>query len=166
MAISGLANSDQKYDGSSLKIAILHARWNKNIIDALVSGAVKTMQSLGVKEQNIHIESVPGSYELPFAASRLVAKAEARGVHYDAIIPIGVLIKGDSMHFEYICEAVSRALMELQFKINIPVIFGILTCLSEKQALIRSGLFPVASGHNHGEDFGAVAVEMAVKFGH
>lgn len=65
------------------------------------------------------------------------------------------------MHFEYISESVSHALMKLQFDLNIPVIFGLLTCLTEPQALARAGLTP--GGHNHGEDWGAAAVEMAAK---
>lgn len=78
---------------------------------------------------------------------------------FDAVIAIGVLIKGSTMHFEYICESVSHALMKIQLDTGTPVIFGVLTVLNDDQALERSGL--KEGGHNHGEDWGAAAVEMA-----
>lgn len=81
---------------------------------------------------------------------------------FDAVIAVGVLIKGATMHFEYICESVSHALMRVQLDAGVPVIFGILTALSDDQALERAGLGRGENkGHNHGEDWGLAAVEMA-----
>jgi 6,7-dimethyl-8-ribityllumazine synthase len=80
---------------------------------------------------------------------------------FDAVIAIGVLIKGATMHFEYICESVSHALMRIQLDTGVPVIFGVLTALTEEQALERAGLTSSNKGHNHGEDWGTAAVEMA-----
>lgn len=68
--IKGLAPSDVTYDGSALRVAIIHARWNKTVIDALVSGAVTKLKERGVRDSNIVIQSVPGSYELPIACSK------------------------------------------------------------------------------------------------
>lgn len=81
---------------------------------------------------------------------------------FDAVIAIGVLIKGSTMHFEYICDSVSHALMKLQMDSGVPVIFGVLTALTDDQALDRAGLGRGANGkgHNHGEDWGLAAVEM------
>ena len=79
---------------------------------------------------------------------------------FDAVIAIGVLIKGETMHFEYICDSVSHALMKVQLDTGVPVIFGVLTALSEDQALERAGLGRINKGHNHGEDWGLAAVEM------
>lgn len=80
---------------------------------------------------------------------------------FDAVIAIGVLIKGSTMHFEYICDAVSHALMRLQMDSGVPVIFGVLTALSEDQALERAGIGRGDfKGHNHGEDWASAAVEM------
>ena len=80
---------------------------------------------------------------------------------FDAVIAIGVLIKGKTMHFEYISDAVSHALMRLQMDTGVPVIFGVLTALTDEQALERAGLATgVSKGHNHGEDWGLAAVEM------
>lgn len=84
---------------------------------------------------------------------------------FDAIIAIGVLIKGETMHFEYIADAVSHGLMRLQLEGNVPVIFGLLTLLDEKQGLYRAGIAGAAGneGHNHGLDWGSAAVELGVK---
>ncbi|KIW80451.1 6,7-dimethyl-8-ribityllumazine synthase [Fonsecaea pedrosoi CBS 271.37] len=206
----------QKHDGSGLRIAIVHARWNTTIIEALVNGAKKAMLAQGVKEENIVIETVPGSYELPLAVQRVYAASqiqstasavagglgsltsgigdllggsnsttdlqgslqpgppepEKKGVKgsrhtFDAIIAIGVLIKGETMHFEYIADAVSHGLMRVQLDTGIPVIFGLLTVLNEGQGLARAGLEggtgKEAKGHNHGEDWGNAAVELGVK---
>ena len=79
---------------------------------------------------------------------------------FDAVIAIGVLIKGKTMHFEYISDSVSHALMKVQLDTGVPVIFGVLTALSEDQALERAGLGQINKGHNHGEDWGLAAVEM------
>ena len=72
--------------------------------------------------------------------------------------------RGSTMHFEYISDSTTHALMKLSGKLNIPVIFGLLTCLTEEQALARAGIDEAKSMHNHGEDWGAAAVEMAAKF--
>ena len=80
---------------------------------------------------------------------------------FDAVIAIGVLIKGETMHFEYISDSVSHALMKVQLDTGVPVIFGVLTALSEDQALERAGIGRINKGHNHGEDWGLAAVEMA-----
>ncbi|KAJ7940176.1 6,7-dimethyl-8-ribityllumazine synthase [Mycena leptocephala] len=192
--IKGLSESPVQYDGSSLRVAIVHARWNATVIDALVAGAVAKLKERGVKENNIIIQSVPGSFELPLACSRVIAGAHIQAASnvtdllgglnfgsggsrtstpapggapvvvtmpnepFDAVIAIGVLIKGSTMHFEYICDSVSHALMKVQLDSGVPVIFGVLTALTDEQALDRAGLTP--SGHNHGEDWGLAAVEM------
>jgi 6,7-dimethyl-8-ribityllumazine synthase len=80
---------------------------------------------------------------------------------FDAIIAIGVLIKGETMHFEYISDSVSQGLMRVQLDAGVPVVFGLLTVLDEKQGHARSGLSE--GGHNHGEDWGSAAVELGVK---
>lgn len=204
----------QSHDGSNLRIAIVHARWNTTIIDSLIAGAKKSLTSSGVKPENIVVESVPGSYELPLAVQRVYAASQiqsttstvaggvgslASGIGdllggsssttdlqgslqpaapekekdtglkhaFDAVIAVGVLIKGESMHFEYIADAVSHGLMRVQLETGVPVIFGLLTVLSEEQALARAGLpggtGKEAKGHNHGEDWGNAAVELGVK---
>jgi 6,7-dimethyl-8-ribityllumazine synthase len=80
---------------------------------------------------------------------------------FDAVIPIGVLIKGETMHFEYISESVSHGLMRIGLDTGVPVVFGVLTVLTEDQAEARSGIGP--KGHNHAEDWAAAAVELGLK---
>lgn len=187
------------YDGSGLRVAIVHARWNTAIIDPLVAGAKKSLLSAGVPEENIVIESVPGSYELPFAVQRVYAASqiqasrssasadaisatdllsssttdliksaaqtttsETRTGPFDAVIAVGVLIKGETMHFEYIADAVTHGLMRVQLEAGVPVIFGLLTVLNEEQGLERAGLGKKGM-HNHGEDWGNAAVELGMK---
>ncbi|EEB94893.1 hypothetical protein MPER_06222, partial [Moniliophthora perniciosa FA553] len=195
--IKGISQSQVKLDGSPLRVAIVHARWNKTVIDALLSCAIAKLKEHGVKESNIVVESVPGSYELPLACSRVIAGSHIQvaanetdllgGLNFggttspnpvsrastpapvaipganqpfDAVIAIGVLIKGSTMHFEYICDAVSHALMKLQVDTGVPVIFGVLTALNDDQALERAGIGRgEKKGHNHGEDWGLAAVE-------
>ncbi|KAJ5524887.1 hypothetical protein N7513_010004 [Penicillium frequentans] len=181
----------QSHDGSGLRVAIIHARWNATIIDQLVAGAKKSLLAGGVSEDNITVQTVPGSYELPlgvqrlYAASQVQASSSGEGISatdllsastsdlsksatvspkkpFDAIIAIGVLIKGATMHFEYIADAVSHGLMRVQLDSGIPVIFGLLTVLTEEQGLERAGLGN-SGMHNHGEDWGSAAVELGVK---
>ncbi|KAN0077148.1 6,7-dimethyl-8-ribityllumazine synthase [Tylopilus felleus] len=184
--------STNQYDGSSLRIAIVHARWNKVVIDALVAGAISKLKESGVKDTNIVVQSVPGSYELPLACSKVIAGSQTQArssatdllglsqvagpndpssttaeppiASFDAIIAIGVLIKGATMHFEYICDSVTHALMRVQLDTGVPVIFGVLTALIDDQALERAGIGRGENkGHNHGEDWGLAAVEMATR---
>ncbi|KAI9772232.1 MAG: hypothetical protein M1840_000981 [Geoglossum simile] len=188
----------QDYDGSSLRIAILHARWNITIVDKLVAGAKKSLLGLGVEEKNIVIQSVSGCWELPLAVHRIISAPSRTDVSnpspsstipppitpvqrpgaFDAVIAVGVLIKGQTMHFEHIAESVSRGLMRVQLDSGVPVVFGVLTVLDEDQAFERAGMSgsgesrakqlgkaveTTGTGKNHGEQWGRVAVEMGVK---
>ncbi|KAG8525442.1 uncharacterized protein KY384_009086 [Bacidia gigantensis] len=200
----------RSYDGSGIRIAIVHARWNTQIITALVNGARKALLESGVKEENIVVQDVPGSFELPYAVhktyesskvqaanvptisasavtdllsaaplsdlstpqptaasqqdppkSSLSAPSKPLQTPFNAIIAIGVLIKGETMHFEYIADATSHGLMRVQSELGVPVIFGLLTVLNEEQAKARAGLS--SGSHCHGEDWGKAAVELAMK---
>ncbi|KAJ1546724.1 hypothetical protein HK096_004782, partial [Nowakowskiella sp. JEL0078] len=134
-----------------------HTRWNLKIVEALLSGAVATLKAHNVTSITVH--SIPGSYEIPFAAQTLLASGD-----YDVAILIGVLIKGSTMHFEYIADATTQGIMRVQLDSKIPCIFGVLTCLTDEQALSRAGIggYDGKSGHNHGIDWGQAAIEMAL----
>jgi len=140
-------------DGSGLKIGIVSARWNKRVCESLVAGAKEAMQSCNV--QDITVEHVAGSYEIPAAAQVLLESGR-----YDGVICVGCLIKGESMHFEYINEAVSQGVMRLNLDYKVPVIYGILSVLNEDQAKARSGLD--GAGHNSGTDWGITCVESCL----
>lgn len=150
----------------------MHARWNSKIISALLSGVTSSLQRSGVLPSNTFVYDVPGSFELPLAVQRASLYKQNpfsdQGSRPDAIIAIGVLIKGETMHFEYISEAVTHGLMRVQLDTGIPVVFGVLTALNEEQALARAGLGGQTEGegergHNHGEDWAYAAIELAAK---
>jgi riboflavin synthase len=93
-------------------------------------------------------------------AEKGTVEERASSESFDAVIAIGVLIKGETMHFEYIADAVSHGLMRVQLDTGVPVVFGLLTVLTEEQGLARAGM---TGGHNHGEDWGNAAVELGSK---
>jgi len=99
-----------------------------------------------------------GGLNVPSRSGTPAPAVHTSNAPFDAVIAIGVLIKGSTMHFEYISDSVSHALMKVQLDTGVPVIFGILTALTNEQALERAGL--LERGHNHGEDWGLAAVEM------
>lgn len=134
-------------DGSGLTIAIVAAQWHTTVMDGLVAGAVRAAEEAGA---TYRVLRVPGAFELT-----VVAEALARqGV--DAIAALGVIIKGSTPHFEYVCDAVTRGLTDVTRVHAVPVGFGVLTCDTEEQALERAGL-PGSS-----EDKGAESVEAAL----
>ncbi len=145
--------SYKKLNGSKLKVGIVFSRWNIDITESLLIGALQALTECNVKEKNISVLDVSGSYELPFAARKMMQRKQK----YDVIITIGCLIKGETMHFEYIADAVSHGIMELNVDEKTPVVFGVLTCLNEKQAKVRS-----RGKNNHGYGWGMTAVEMAL----
>lgn len=115
-----------------------------------------------------HVQANAGAADLMSSSTTsLNSPPEAAlvaGKPFDAVIALGVLIKGETMHFEYISDSVSQGLMRVQLDTEVPVIFGVLTALTEEQALQRAGIGAGQNkGHNHGEDYGAAAIEMGLK---
>lgn len=138
-----------------LRILIVSTLWNPEIISSLVKGTVDAILETGVKESQISFVTVPGSWEL-------VAGVQLNLKEYDVVVPIGCLIKGSTMHFEYISESVARGLMDLSLKSGIPILYGVLNCLTLDQARERAGL--VKDSHNHGKDWGSGAVRMGLMY--
>lgn len=142
----------EKKDGSNLKIGIVVARWNPEVCQPILEDCKHALLDSKVKEDNIHVIDVPGSFELVYAASQFI-----KNTNVDAVVCIGTLIKGETMHFEYISEAVSYGIMKLNVETDTPVIFGVLTCLNEKQATDRS-----TGKKSHGYNWGLSAIDMAL----
>jgi len=142
-------------DGSSVRIGVLRTRWNDEHVSKLVDGVKAGAKECKVEDQNIFLKEVPGAYELPYAAKLLAMSSTV-----DAIVCCGVLIKGDTLHFEYISDAVSKGIMDINLSTMTPVVYGVLNCLDENQVVARSS--SEGGGHNHGEDWGKTAVEMAL----
>ncbi len=123
----------KKIDGAKLKIGVVVSRFNSNITEPMLEGALKTLAENKIKKENIKKVWVPGSFEIPLACQRL---AETK--KYDALVAIGCVIKGETDHFYYICSEASRGIMEIMLKFDIPIGFGVLTCSNLKQAEVRS----------------------------
>jgi len=121
-------------DGSPWTVAVVAAEWNPEVTNAMLQGAVETLRRHGVKEDNIVVHRVPGTYELTYAADTL---AELDSI--DAVICIGCVIQGETRHFEFICQAVSQGLTNVALANHKPIIFSVLTCDTMQQALDRAG---------------------------
>ncbi len=117
-----------------LKVAIVVAEWNAHITDKLSDGATTLFYNLGYPSENISIYNVPGAVELTYAAAQL-----ARTKEFHAIIVFGCVIRGDTPHFDYVCQSVTQGVTQLNASQEVPIIFGVLTVENEQQALDRAG---------------------------
>jgi 6,7-dimethyl-8-ribityllumazine synthase len=139
---------------SNKKIGIVVSEWNAEITDALFEGAFNSLLAGGIKKRNIRRMTVPGSFELPLAAQWL---AEHKST--DAVIALGCVIRGETPHFDYICQAVAHGLMQVNLKSGKPVAFGVLTTLNKKQAEERAG----GRLGNKGEEAAVTVLRMLAK---
>lgn len=137
---------------ASLKIGIVVSSWNSDITEALFEGAYQTLLSCHCKRENIFRSDVPGSYELPLGAQICFEKHRC-----DAVICIGCVIQGQTPHFDYICQTVSKGIMDLNLKHKIPFVFGVLTCNTMAQAKERAG----GKHGNKGVEAAVTAIKMA-----
>lgn len=135
------------------RFAVVVSRFNTSITSGLLAGAQAMMSEAGVRDGDVMVIHVPGAFELPVAALHA-----ARTGQFDAVICLGCLIKGDTMHFEYIAEAASQGIMRVSLETGVPVAFGLLTTVTEDQAIARS----TAGAGNKGREAAAAAIEMAV----
>ena len=148
--MSGAGAPALTVDGSGLRVAVVAASWHTVVMDGLVAGALGALRRAGVDEADLTLVRVPGSFELPVAAVRA---AEAG---LDAVVALGVVIRGGTPHFDYVCAAATSGLTEVAVRTGVPVGFGLLTCDDEAQALDRAGL------PGSREDKGAEAAEAAI----
>lgn len=135
------------------RIAIAVAEWNGRITSLLCQGAVETLRANGVAEEDIVVYHVPGAVELTFAASQIIESSL-----FDAVIVFGCVIRGDTPHFDYVCQSVTQGITSLNADCDIPVIFGVLTVNSDQQAIDRCG---GSAGHK-----GVEAAETALRMIH
>ncbi len=137
------------------RFAIVVSSFNAEITDGLLKGARAMLTEASVRDEDVTIVRVPGAFEIPVAALRL-----AESGMYDAIICLGCLIKGDTMHFEYIAEAASLGIAQAAAATGVPIAFGVLTTMTEEQAVERAA----DGAGNKGREAAAAAVEMATLF--
>ena len=145
-------NPDMIPSGKKLKIGIVVSEWNPTITNSLLEGAYSTLIKHGVTDENIKIEHVPGSFELPTGAKFMFKYGK-----YDAVICLGCVIQGETRHFDFICDAVANAISQLAMVENRPVIFGVLTTNDMQQAIDRSG----GKHGNKGIEAAVTALKMA-----
>ena len=153
MTRAGSSGAMPELNGKGLRIGIVSARFNDHIVTALRDGALRGLERCGVADNDIVEHWVPGAFEVPLAAKVL---AETGTV--DAIICLGTVIRGDTPHFEYVCEAATQGIQDAQMSTGIPVMFGVLTLNTEQQAIDRSG----PGIDNKGDEAALGAVEMAL----
>ncbi len=145
------SNTFPSLNGSGMRIAITAARFNQDYTDAMLADCVEALTSNGVEQQHITVHRVPGSFELTVAASTLAAQN-----CFDAIICLGVIIKGDTRHDHYIADAVANGLTAVAIRSQVPVVFGVLTTEDKSQAETRA-----LGGQKKGWEAGMSAIEMA-----
>lgn len=145
-------NAETVPSAEGMRFGIVVSEWNTEITEALYEGARSTFEKFGAKTEDIVRRDVPGSFELTLGAQLMADRNE-----FDAIICIGVVIQGETKHFDFICEAVGQGITNLNIKYNLPVIFGVLTPNTMQQALDRAG----GIHGNKGDEAAITAIKMA-----
>ena len=145
------APAARTFDASGLKVAVVAASWHVQVMDGLVAGAERALAAYGISEPEVI--RVPGTFELPVVAASLGRDG------YDAVVALGVVIRGGTPHFDYVCSAATDGLTRVSVDHVMPVGFGVLTCDTEAQALDRAGL--EGSAEDKGWEATAAALETA-----
>lgn len=146
--MSGHGSPTIHVDGHGLKVVVIAAQWHHEVMTALLAGAKRALSIAGVED--VTVIRVPGAFELPVAAARVARESP------DAIVALGVVIRGGTPHFEYVCQGVTYGLTKVAVETGVPVGFGVLTVNTTGQAIDRAGL------ESSSEDKGAEAAEAAV----
>ncbi len=138
-------------DGSDLHVAVVRSRFTEEVTERLLAGALEGLHEHGVEVARIQVVEVPGSVELPVAARWIAERGQV-----DAIVCLGTVIRGETDHYDYVCQMAAEGILQVNLQSDIPVSFGVLTCQNRDQAMARS-----APGKNRGKDAALVALEMA-----
>ncbi|MEU1283272.1 6,7-dimethyl-8-ribityllumazine synthase [Kitasatospora sp. NPDC005856] len=154
--MSGHGAPELTIDGAAdLKVAVVAAQWHDQVMNGLLDGAHRALKELGVAEPTVL--RVPGTFELPVAAKRLAERG------YDAVVALGVVIRGGTPHFDYVCQAATAGLTQVSVDTGVPVGFGVLTCDNEEQAIDRAGLPGSAEDKGHEAVTAAVATAAVLR---
>lgn len=138
-------------EAGKAKYAIVVSRFNEFITSKLLSGAIDSLQRHGADDDQITVVWVPGSVEIPLAAKKLASSGK-----YNAVICLGAVIRGQTGHFEYVCQQVSRGIGQINYDTGVPAVFGVLTCETIEQAIERAG----TKQGNTGANAALSAIEM------
>lgn len=142
-------------DAGDLRVGVVAARWHEQVMTGLLDGALRALAECGVAEPTV--VRVPGSFELPVAA-RALAHAG-----YDAVVALGVVVRGETPHFEYVCSAATDGLTRVATDTGVPVGFGVLTCDTDEQALARAGLPGSTEDKGHEAATAALATALVCR---
>ena len=143
--------SPSEYDVTGARIGVVAARFNEDVVSRLLEGALDTLSRYGLGRDGVPVVRVPGAFELPLAARWL-----ARRGGIDAVIALGVVIRGDTPHFDYVCAEAARGIQAASVETDVPAIFGVLTCDDRAQADARAG----GEHGNKGREAALAALEM------
>ncbi len=146
-------NSDQSgpLNAKDFRFAIVASRWNESIVSRLIDGAFEALRQAAAEEQAIDVFRVPGSFEIPLCALKA-----AESKKFDAVICLGVIIRGETPHFDFIANEAARGISEASLKTGVPVLFGVITAENVDQANARAG----AGRDNKGYEAALAAVEV------
>lgn len=142
-------------DATGLRVAIIVSRFNADVTDRLLAGAEEALTEYGGASENIEVFSVPGAWELPQTAARVLAAAR-----HDAVVTLGCVIRGETPHFDYVCSHASLGLGSVAISADVPVVFGVLTTDDLAQAMARAG----GGADNKGFEAATTAVQMVSVF--
>jgi len=153
MATVDLSDYDSSLvpDASNMRFGIVVSEWNSNVTNALLRGAYNTLLQHGVSPEDILVKYVPGSFELIFGSQQMI------DAEVDAVIALGCVVRGETPHFEYVCQGVTYGIAKLNTDYDVPVIFGVLTTDNIQQALDRAG----GIHGNKGVETAIAAIKMA-----
>jgi len=140
-----------KLVSSDMKIGIVVARFNEFITSKLLGGALDALKRHDIKEKNVEIAWVPGAFEIPLIASKM-----AKSKKYDAVVCLGCVIRGNTSHYDYVCNEVTKGVAAISLQNDLPVIFGVLTTENIEQAIERAG----TKVGNKGFEAATTAIEM------
>lgn len=141
-------------DASGLRVAVVAAQWHTQVMDGLLDGARRALDEAGIADPTI--VRVPGTFELPVACARLAAT-------HDAVVALGVVIRGGTPHFDYVCSAATHGITDVATRTGVPIGFGVLTCDDDEQALDRAGLAGSREDKGYEAAQAAVATVLALR---
>ena len=154
--MSGHGSPTITVDASGLRVAVVAASWHETVMSGLIDGARRALAETGVREDAVTLVRVPGTFELTAACARLAP-------HYDVLVALGVVIRGGTPHFDYVCSAATEGLTQIGVATGRAIGFGVLTCDDDAQALDRAGLADSREDKGHEAATAAVATEMTLR---
>lgn len=154
--MSGHGSPQIAVDGSGLRVAIVAASWHETVMNGLIDGARRGLAEAGVRDSDVTLVRVSGTFELTAACARLASK-------FDVLVALGVVIRGGTPHFDYVCSAATDGLTQIGVTTGKAIGFGVLTCDDDEQAIDRAGLPGSSEDKGHEAATAAVATEVTLR---